>query len=115
MSTLDRDDRGKFRALAVVGISLLVIAVLLFLAGCASPHPTPSFQEKCESAGGTQYVDEKSEFVTTVITGTVTGTVFVNGSATFGTGTGTGVYSGLVNLTVLTCVKDDKITDMEIH
>lgn len=97
-----------------IASAVLTLAVTASLAGCGIQAGPSPFQVQCEKEGGRFQEDRVSEYISTYMTGTITGTVTVNGQSTIGSGTGSGIYTGFVELTVRTCVRSGEIVDLEI-
>lgn len=89
------------RLFKIVGVAALAVAALT---GCGETGPT--FTETCEAQEGVVMGDSTSR----MMTGTITGTVFANGSS----GVGTGVATSFVTITMNVCVVDGAIVDMEL-
>lgn len=86
-------------------LGMLIAVGLVTLTGCMETGPT--FTETCESQEGIVMSDSTSR----MMTGTVTGTVFANGSS----GVGTGVATSFVTITMNVCVVDGAVVDMELN
>lgn len=79
----------------------LIGALVLPLAACG-----PSFKETCEEQNGEVFTDTMQEWVST----TVSGTIFVDGKSV----SGSGLYSGMVTLTVEVCTRDGRILEVNV-
>lgn len=86
-------------------LSSAALLGVLALVGCTPVGP--SFAETCAKLGGEVLEDSTTKLVTGVITGTVVGS---NGSV----GTGTGVATSPVTITVRLCIADGRTLDMEV-
>lgn len=98
--------------------ALAAVTALLILSGCSSEPPGPSpFQIRCEEElNGRFFEDTATIDVQNVsVSGTVTGTVYVEGRVATGTGYGYGTYTGPTAVTARICIVDGDIKEAEVR
>lgn len=82
--------------------------VLILLSGCGTHTPEPSFEELCADQGGQTLSDSTTKLMTGMIYGTVIGS---NGSV----GSGSGLATSPITVTMNLCVVNGDVVDMELE